>query len=106
MSQTETQDLELIEALEQSSCHEDLVAFVEKAQDHHNTPSVLETLERFHDGADGVEKFLKYGTRKEELLWNNGAAVALERIGNWDVRNKPVLEAVVEDRALSRDEGE
>ena len=93
----------LIDALEESTAHEDLVAYVRKAREAGGT-GVLSSMRTFHDGGDGdISRWREVGTRKETILWDHGAAVALQEVGNWDVTNRPILQEIVDERVADGD---
>lgn len=87
----------LIRALEASDAHPDVAEYVRKAREAGEDTGLLDSMRTFHRGGDDdIHDWYAVGTRKESLLWEDGAEVALEKVGNWDVTNRPLLEAVVD----------
>lgn len=86
----------LLDALMDAGAHPDLLAYVEKAREHGGT-AMLSSLRTFHRGGEGdVGEFARLGTEKEQLLWREGAAGALDARG-WDQTNEEILREIVDD---------
>lgn len=88
---------DLISALQDTDAHDDLEAYVRHARQKGGT-GLLSSMRTFHKGGDDDIQDWRdgdYMNRKERILWDDGAEVALEKVGNWDVTNRPILEAIV-----------
>lgn len=95
----------LIRALEHTDAHEDLIEYVNLCRENGELTGLLESLHTFHQGGDGnVNQFNSLGTKKEVVLWEEGAREALNKVGNWDVTNKPILETVVDENYKNKQE--
>jgi DNA-binding PadR family transcriptional regulator len=85
----------LIDALEASDCHPDVILYVEKAADLGSTP-ILGSLRYFHRETS-VSRIAEIGTQIEQTLWNHGAGAVLAHHGHVDETSTVILEEIDRD---------
>lgn len=86
---------ELVEILEQSKCHRDLIRYVKRADEMDDPPAMLESM-KYSLNYVTVAHWADRGTMIEEAIYERGAAGALE-CGNLDVTNTEICESIMED---------
>lgn len=85
----------LVAALESAGAHQDIIEYVHICRENYELTGLIETMHTFHRGGEGeISKLSEIGNKKEKILWEKGAEAALEKVGNWDTTNKPILQEI------------